>query len=138
MDDQTPQSLTTEETDATERKDGVDLLPGHSTRIPTSRLLSELQHLADEKGRAPTVREMNEEGTYSAKTFCNRFGSWTNSLGELELEPSSAGSEIQICKQDIKESIRELADRLGHVPTVVEMKSHGSYSPKTAQARYGS
>lgn len=138
MTNRDPHASATEETGATDRRASSESSTGTSTRIPASRLLAELRRLADEKGRAPSRREMDKEGRYGSGTFGNRFGSWTKALRKLGVEPCTAGRGVEISKQDVKDSIRALADQLGHVPTVSEMASQGSCSPKTAQTRYGS
>jgi hypothetical protein len=46
-------------------------------RISREALLEELETLADDLGRVPVFRDMQEQGPYAAKTYQRRFGSWS-------------------------------------------------------------
>jgi len=71
--------------------DTKDVLGGHSSshsrRISEAQLLAEIDRLVDEFGRSPTTTEMDTVGAYSAGTYENRFGSWTEALQSAGYEP---------------------------------------------------
>lgn len=54
---------------------GLEPNPGYHP-ISDAKLLDELDRLADELGKAPTVTAMQQYGKFSAKVYIDRFGSW--------------------------------------------------------------
>jgi hypothetical protein len=54
----------------------------------TEELLTELQRLAEERGRPPTTEDMRNHGRMSTQPIVNRFGSWIDALREAGLEPT--------------------------------------------------
>lgn len=48
--------------------------------LTDTELLKELQRLADELGKQPSSREMDEHGRYGTATYQRHFGSWSNAL----------------------------------------------------------
>lgn len=60
------------------------LLDGRADR---EELVNALQELAMELGRAPSQRDMNDEGEYSVRPFYREFGTWLNALEEAGMEP---------------------------------------------------
>ena len=55
-----------------------------SGEIPELELLRELERLAGELGRVPTVSDMDSEGGYGVATYYRRFGGWAAALAEAD------------------------------------------------------
>lgn len=97
-------------------------------RIPTEDLIEELQMAASALERPPTQKEMNEVGICSSGTFIRRFGSWNNALKAADLP---VREEIQYTKGNLLDSVLDLTDELGHVPSASEYDAHGLASSST-------
>lgn len=104
-------------------------------RIPDELLLQELDRLAEKLDRAPTANEMRNQGAYSTNTYEKHFGSWTEALREVGLEPTR---EYRISSERILDEITRLATDSGEPPTSTEMRDQGRFSVKVAQNRFGS
>ena len=92
-----------------------------------------IRDLADELGRTPTQREMNEHGSMSDDTVKRCFGTWNGALREAGVE---INEEVEISDEDILSAIRDLAGELGRTPTQQEMREHGSVSPEAAENHF--
>lgn len=104
---------------------------------PISRedLLNELRRLADELGKTPTTREMDEEGAYCEDPYRREFGTWNNAVREADLEPNV---RMDIPKEEVLQDLKDFAEELGHVPTSVEMSERGPHSRKLYARKFGS
>lgn len=56
-------------------------------RVSRDELITALQTVAMEVGRAPSQRDMTEHGEYSVRPFYREFGSWLDALEEAGMEP---------------------------------------------------
>lgn len=106
-------------------------------RIPDEALLKELHQLADELGTTPKVQDMRDRGSFTAKTYQNRFGSWTDALAAAGFEPNKRGP-AKIPPDALVEELQRLADELGTTPTKVDMRDQGEFSTKVYQDRFDS
>ena len=79
--------------------------------------------------------EMDTVGAYSARTYENRFGTWTEALCSAGYEPVK---QHRIPKDTILNEIRRLATKDGTSPTAAEMRSEGKFTVTIAQDRFGS
>lgn len=122
-------------------------------RIPTEDLITELQRLRDEVGRAPTIEEMKYRGEYWPSTYKNRFGSWADTLdaafddidaddvysSRTAANPEDPGTPgPHVSGETLLEDLRALADDLGEPPRFKEMVEHGDHRARTYTNRYGS
>lgn len=107
---------------------------GHQRSIPADRIITELRRVADEKGRAPTQAEVDEETAFTVGAVESTFGSWEDGLCEIGLEPldHSYSDDELICE------LQRVADKLGHSPSVAEMRTHGTVATGTIEQRFGS
>ncbi|WP_336363176.1 homing endonuclease associated repeat-containing protein [Halalkalicoccus salilacus] len=106
-------------------------------RIPDDELLTELQRLANKLGTTPKVQDMRDHGAFTAKTYQNRFGSWTDALAAAGFEPNKRGP-AKIPTDALVEELQQLADELGTTPTKTDMANHGRFSAKVYQERFDS
>ncbi len=121
--------------------------------ISDDELAAELRRLRDTVGHLPTIADMDEQGAYSAATYKNRFGSWTDALAEtfddgaslLSARQSQTAEQLpsgntgpRISEDELLADLQTLADRLGRTPTSNDMREHGSHSTSTYMKRFGS
>ncbi|WP_050051545.1 homing endonuclease associated repeat-containing protein [Halostagnicola sp. A56] len=104
-------------------------------KIPREDLIDELRRLADDLGHPPTTTEMNEQGEFSALTYNNRFGSWSEALAEIDLK---ASRKRRVTDEELLEELTRLADELGRAPAANEMASDGEFHYRTYSDRFGS
>lgn len=107
-------------------------------RISESEVVSAIQELAAEKGRAPCASEMNEEGSVPAQTVRSRYGSFEDAVRAAGLEPFDPKAAAKKSEDEVVSAIRDLARELDAVPTVDEMEAHGEHSASLVEARFGS
>jgi len=59
-------------------------------------ILEEIRRLAKELNRAPPLkRDMNDRGKHGAKTYQNRWGSWSNAVEDAGFEPREKGTDYE-------------------------------------------
>lgn len=107
------------------------------SRIPAEKLIAELQSIADQLGRPPSLREIDELSSYSRSTYQDRFGSWNDAVEEAGLEPRHS-STANIEDRELLEELDRLAENLNRTPRQRDMEQHGKYSVTTYQNRFGS
>jgi hypothetical protein len=104
-------------------------------------LLEAIRLHAAELGRTPTLREMDRHPLMpSAFTFKYRFKAWSNAvrlaLGE---DAEIAQLRTRASEEKLRTDLRQLAARLGRIPTVAEMNAvEGAYHANTYIRRFGS
>ncbi len=106
-------------------------------RIPAEKLIKELQSIADQLGRPPSLREIDELSSYSRTTYQDRFESWNNAVEEAGLEPEHS-STANIEDRELLEELNRLAENLDRTPRQRDMEQQGKYSVTTYQNRFGS
>ncbi|MCG1004945.1 MULTISPECIES: homing endonuclease associated repeat-containing protein [Halobacterium] len=112
-------------------------------KIPTEDLLAELQRLAREvEDPPPSTSQMDAEGEYSAWTYKNRFGSWSNALEQAGLEPREPRTPQpanKIPAEDLIAELRRVAAEIDDSrPSTGQVDTHGAYSAKRYRLRFGS
>lgn len=97
-----------------------------------------IRSLAEELGRPPTSREMDERGAVSSVLAWQRFGSWDDALRASGYDPGNRRLHYE--ESDVAEAIRAVTDALGRIPTTDEFDDHEAAPMKsvTARARFGS
>lgn len=106
--------------------------------IPENNLIDEINRLAEELDKKPTLRDIKKHGKYSVFTYQTRFGSWNRALNKAGFEPRRRGEWNKITNQDLLDELKRLAEKLGEVPTAPEMNDSGKYSVGTYVNRFGS
>lgn len=96
--------------------------------MPTDyEYLEDLRAFAEELGRTPTRREMNEDGPHSSMPYYNRWGSWNAALEAADLELNHR----QVTREELLEELRRLADEYGEPVRYDDVAEHGKYGPRT-------
>ncbi|RLM68569.1 homing endonuclease associated repeat-containing protein [Halorubrum sp. Atlit-26R] len=109
--------------------------PGRNP-IPEGDLLEAIHRLHDKLGRTPKTKEMDELGEYSAGTYQDRFGSWSEAIKEAGYTPNNTGPE-PIPEEDLLSELHRLYNEVGRVPKVTDMMEIGEYSPAPYRDRFG-
>lgn len=107
----------------------------NNSRVPTESLIDELHVAASALERPPTTKEMDEIGICSSTVFVRRFGSWDNALWAADLPTQKSR---QYSNEELLESVIQLADELGHMPSTSEYDSHGVFALSAVCDNFGS
>lgn len=116
-------------------------------------LLEELLRVANELGRAPSQREMQERSPMSKYQYIKEFGSWNaarnaadlefiqTKFGAAEGEPEGytpTQPSPSIPEEELLEEIRRLTDKFGRIPKREEMDNDGKFSAGAYSRRFNS
>jgi hypothetical protein len=119
--------------------------PGKLT-YTDEQLLDQLRQLGAKLGRAPSgpvLDAAHKRGeAASSKTITTRFGSWNQALIAAGFPPRTVGEAISpYDREKLLDQLRQLAQRLGHPPTVGDLehasKRGESPSPMTYLRHFG-
>lgn len=102
-----------------------------------AELLRDLQRVADELGRGPTLKEYGQKGQYPKDRFYTVFGSWTAAKQQADLNPD-ARPNAGIDDDALLADIAAVADELGRSPASSEYKERGEHSLKPVYNRFDS
>jgi hypothetical protein len=101
--------------------------------VSNEQLIEDLQEFAEELGRTPTAREMNEDGQWDSTTYQKHFGSWNNALDKAELSVNK-----NVSRERLISGLQKFAKELGRTPTKREMEEDGPWNSTTYQKHFGS
>jgi len=104
---------------------------------PEWALRAELQRLERCLDARPSGIVMNAYGAYQRSTYRERFGSWSDALEAVELDPEASYSKTH-SDETLLADLKAFADDLGYTPTSREMEADGPYSATTYSRRFGS
>jgi hypothetical protein len=107
--------------------------PTKHQEITDTVLLADIRDTADDQGRAPTSPEYTENGTYTARTIIQRFGTWEYAVKAAKCDPPSYHHHTD---EELLRELQRLADG-SRAPTKREMDIYGEYSPAVYQDRFG-
>ncbi|WP_415383016.1 homing endonuclease associated repeat-containing protein [Halosimplex sp. TS25] len=108
--------------------------PHRNHDVSNESLVAELQRVADELGRTPTINDIVGSSDYDPALYIGRFDSWNEALRAADLEPSKRS---HISDDELKEEFYRLKEALGHVPSGAEMNELGTFSAAVYNIRYG-
>lgn len=111
--------------------------PKQANSVSKDELLSEIHRLADGDG-PPASTDMNEDGEYSASTYHNNFGSWSEALIEAGYDPESNLKGHGIPKDALLDDIQRLGQILDRAPRVKDVIDKGEFSPTAYYNNFGS
>ncbi len=109
----------------------------HKNGISEDELIRALRELADELGKPPRFKDMEEQGEYSGHTYLRTFGSWPKAKESAGLDPKTTTSR-RISRTSLIEAMTELEKRLGKTPSQDEMQKFGKYSYRPYYREFGS
>jgi hypothetical protein len=110
-----------------------------SAPTPTGdELIDYLQDLADELGKTPTTRDVQEvSGPPGVHHYQDEYGTWNAALREAGFEPNEEKAG-EYSTERLKKDLREFAAEVGDVPTSTQMMEVGPHSTSTYITRFGS
>jgi len=114
---------------------GIHRAKSHDKNEIKQVLITELERLADELGRTPGLRDMNQHGAHSSKTYQKKFGSWNGALKQAGI---AINNEHDIARSDLIDELICLKDRLGRTPTSRDMAKKGKYGSSNYPNKFGS
>ena len=97
-------------------------------------LLNEIRRLAEDDS-PPIQHKMRQEGEFSVNKYRARWGTWNKAIKKAGYEPNA---EQNISKERLIEALQQLAEDLGHLPHVKEVKKQGKHSVATYEQKFGS
>jgi len=114
-------------------------IPPHSGRknvYDRGTLLSHLQELAESLGRRPTTDDLRATDGPWPETYRRRFGNWRQALQEAGLELEDRFEQYD--RDELLDILRELAEELGHTPSIAELWEREDLpAPTTYKYRFG-
>jgi hypothetical protein len=107
-------------------------------KIPTTKeqILSALQELATDLGRAPTREELEQMGGISPAVVRRHFTRHRAAVRAAGLEPAPTGPGRMIQNEDLLEDWGRVARELKRTPTQSEYQSAGKYSYRCVIDRF--
>lgn len=108
-------------------------MSSHQTSIARETMITELQQLAKEKGRAPTGPEVDDNCSFTSGAVWFKFGGWEKGLRMAGLKPLSHTCS----KAEIIEELQRVADDIDHSPSKSDFHEHGTISPGTVENSFG-
>lgn len=112
-------------------------------------LIQHIKDVADELGRIPRRKDIDEMGGPSSATYRYRFESWTNALIVAELQKPNEeveGTEDaavedkdpEFTDDELLAELNRLTDELDRVPRSIDMIAYGEFNATTYKKRFGS
>jgi hypothetical protein len=106
-------------------------------RIDRDDLIAELRRvdglLSDDLRR----KDMDEHGKYSAQTYANRFGSWSDAVDAAGITTERADSS-PVSDSDLLDALLKMNAGSEGRPTTSQMDEEGPYTARTYRRRFGS
>jgi hypothetical protein len=102
-------------------------MQGKKSFISKEQVLSTLQRLATELGRAPTRKELAQRGGISVRAVKKHFTRHREAVRAAGLEPAPPGPPRIIQNQDLLEDWGRVARELNRMPTRPDYKIAGRY-----------
>jgi hypothetical protein len=104
--------------------------------VPCEELLADLRHLAEILGRSPSRSDCDAHSSVlSSSTYCQRFGSWNETLRVAGLDPETIETDS---RYKLLIDVHDLVETLGAVPTAAEMNEFAPFALHTYELEFGS
>jgi hypothetical protein len=111
-------------------------MQGKKSLISKEQIISTLQRLATELGRAPTREELEQMGGISVGAVRKHFTRHRSAVRAAWLEPAPTGPPRIIQNQDLLEDWGRVARELNRMPTRPEYKIAGRYAHRCMIDRF--
>ncbi len=93
-------------------------------------LLDDIERIAEELDRTPTLTDMDEQGKYVRNTYSTHFDSWDEALTESNITESNRTRLI--------EKVQSLETRLGRLPKATDLQDISEFSQYDYIEEFGS
>ncbi len=111
-------------------------MQGKKSLISKEQILSAIQDLATDLGRAPTREELEQMGGISPAVVRKHFTRHRSAVRAAGLEPAPTGPGRLIQNQDLLEDWGRVTRELKRMPTQAEYESAGKYSYRCVIDRF--
>ncbi|MEP7170689.1 MAG: hypothetical protein ABI855_15065 [Bacteroidota bacterium] len=124
---------------------GRSIVASGNAEEKKERLLANLKEVAQNLGHTPNTNEI-KEGQYSLTSYKKYFGSLGNAAIQAGLQPnmSKRGRSIGLPADELQAKVvllshlKDLAHRLQHTPSAIQMDKEGDYTYLTYKKYFGS
>jgi len=107
-------------------------------RIPTQRLLLELQYVQKQAGRPPSPEDFDKYSEFGKGVITSRFATWPAARFAAGLRREIDSWERKKADEStLLDELRELAREVGKIPAASDMDQFGDRSSTTYQRRFG-
>lgn len=103
-------------------------------RIPTAKLLSDLERVGEKLNRAPSKTEYDEYGDYNPTTLIDRFGSWNEAKTKTGYDDPNRKYNISV--ENLREDLHRVAGIVGRPPSRNDYAEYGTYSVRPFYDRF--
>lgn len=107
--------------------------PNPKALIPEIELLRDYRRVQIELGKFPTYSDMQQHGKYDASVYIRRYGSWS----EFRRIVNSPIPTNKVSEEKLIANFYAVKEKLGRVPTGIELGEHGKYSARTYHKYFG-
>src|SRR5579859_713542 len=111
-------------------------MQGKKSLISKEEVISTLQRLATELGRAPTRKELKQRGGISVRVVKRHFTRHQSAVKAAGLEPAPPGPPRITPNQNLLEDWGRVARELNRMPTRPEYKITGRYAHRCLVHRF--
>ncbi len=88
--------------------------------------LSALRRQYEKTSRAPTMSEITESGIYAQQCY-EYYETWEQALIIAGIPPERRSPKRSASREELLNTLCELADQLGHPPRTTDAKNHGEF-----------
>lgn len=107
----------------------------NTAMITKTDVVRDLRRVYNKLGEPPTEAQYDDKGEYSSWTVRDRFGSFADARAAAGLD---SGIRKGLTKDEIADSIRELAAEIGRPPSQSEYSANGRYTVRTVYNHFES
>ena len=101
-------------------------------------LISHLKELAEQLGKTPSQRDVEDTGKVSATTYRDYFGSFIKAQKAAGLVPNKSGGKQKYSDEFLLNHLKELAKQLGETPFQKDINTAGKVKATTYRDYFGS
>jgi 5-methylcytosine-specific restriction endonuclease McrA len=101
--------------------------------IAKDDLIADFKRVADELETEPTLEEYIEHGEYSQTPIYRLYDSYSELTEKVDYERS----RFWIDKEDLRDDLKRVAEKLGRTPKAKEYDEHGEYSVFSVHRQFG-
>lgn len=117
-----------------EAKRQAGIAVGNAKDRSDQEYLIELERVAEELGRTPTIKDMDEHSDFSVQPYQTRWGSWSGALNAVGMQPRNRSA---VSEGELLDELQRLAEELERTPSVTDVNQHSEFSESTYMKRFG-
>jgi hypothetical protein len=109
----------------------AETTPGNQ-EYSDEELLDDVRRVAEEVDATPTETQYKQHGSHSPTTFRRRIGAWDEVIDAAGLPPRE-----QTPDEAFLSDLQNVAETLGHPPSIAEQNEQGSFTAWEIRGRFG-